>query len=44
MVKSLKKMRDAVLSGIVREKYNSLISMLSDGVKVELKNEDVGNY
>lgn len=44
LVKSLKKMRDAVLSGIVREKYNPLISMLSDGVKVELKNEDVGNY
>ena len=44
LINSLKKMRDAVPSGIVREKYNPLISMLSDVIKTDLKDEDVGNY
>jgi hypothetical protein len=44
LIDSLKKMRDAVPSGIVREKYNPLISMLGGIAKLELKDEDVGIY
>ncbi len=44
LIDSLKNLRDAVPSGIVREKYNPLISMLSEVAKLDLKDEDVGNY
>lgn len=44
LIDSLKKMRGGVPSGIVREKYNPLISMLSDVAKPGLKDEDVGTY
>ncbi len=44
LIDSLKKMRDAVPSGLVREKYNPLISMLSDITKQDIKDEDVGTY
>ena len=44
LIDCLKKMRNAVPSGIVMEKYNPLISMLSDVTKTYLKDEDVGNY
>jgi hypothetical protein len=44
LIDSLKKMRNAVPSGIVRGKYNPLISMLSDVAKSDLKDEDVGTY
>ena len=44
LIDSLKKMRDAVPIGIVREKYNPLISMLSNVAKADLKDEDVGTY
>ena len=44
LIEALKKMRDAIPRGIVREKYNPLISMLSDGVKVSLKDNDIGTY
>ena len=44
LVDYLKKMRDDAPIRIVREKYNPLISMLSDNAKEDLKLEDVGNY
>lgn len=44
LIDALKKMRDAIPDGIVREKYNPLISMLSDGMKVSLNDNDVGTY
>ena len=44
MIDNLKKMRDAVPSGLVRDKYNPLISMLYDVAKPNLKDEDVGTY
>ncbi len=44
LIDSLKKMREAVPSGIVRGKYNPLISMLSDIAEQDLKDEDVGTY
>lgn len=44
LIDNLKKMRDAVHSGLVREKYNPLISMLYDVAKPNLKDEDVGTY
>jgi hypothetical protein len=44
LIDCLKKMRDALPIGIVREKYSPLISMLGDLAKENLKAEDVGNY
>ena len=44
LVDCLKKMRDDAPIGIVREKYNPLISMLDDNTKEVLNAEDVGNY
>ena len=44
LIEHLKKMRDEAPIGIVREKYNPLISMLGDNAKEALKAEDVGNY
>jgi len=44
LIDSLKKMRDAIPKGIVKEKYNPLISMLSDGDKVSLKDTEIGTY
>ncbi len=44
LIDCLTKMRDDAPIGIVREKYNPLISMLGDKVKEDLKPEDVGNY
>ena len=44
LVDYLIKMRDDAPIGIVREKYNPLISMLSYNAKEDLKPEDVGNY
>ena len=44
LIEALKKMRDTPPNGIMREKYNPLISMLSDGVKVSLKDNDIGIY
>jgi len=44
LIEALKKMRDALPLGIVKEKYNPLISMLRDGVKVSLKDNDIGAY
>lgn len=46
LVESLKKMRDASPSGIIREKYTPLISMLIDGSDklLELKKDEVGHY
>ncbi|WP_410510233.1 hypothetical protein RSJ42_08980 [Methanosarcina hadiensis] len=43
-IEELKKSRDAVSSGIVREKYNPLISMLSEGTSTGLKYSDIGSY
>lgn len=44
LIDSLKKMREAVPSSIVKEKYTPLISMLIDAKKQNLKDEDVGLY
>lgn len=44
LIKHLKKMRDDAPIRIAREKYNPLISMLSDNAKEALKPEDIGNY
>jgi hypothetical protein len=44
MIDNLIKMRDAIPSGIIREKYNPLISMLSDDSDVPLKKDGVGRY
>lgn len=43
LIEKLKKSRDAT-SGIVREKYNPLISMLSEGIRIGLKDSDIGSY
>lgn len=44
LIEELKKSRDAISSGIVKEKYNPLISMLSEGTRMGLKDSDVGSY
>lgn len=44
LIERLKKIRDAIPSGIIREKYNPLINMLSDEARVALKDEEIGNY
>jgi hypothetical protein len=44
LIEELKKMRDKIPSGIVREKYNPLISMLSEGTRIGLKDSDIGSY
>lgn len=44
LIEELKKKRDAISSGIVREKYNPLISMLSEGTRTGLKDSDIGSY
>ena len=44
LIDSLKKIRDAAPSGIVREKYNPLISMLSNNTTGGLSDNDIGNY
>jgi len=44
LVHELSKMRNKIKSGIVREKYTPLISMLNDGVMTRLNTTDFGNY
>ena len=44
LIEKLKEIRDAIPSAIVREKYNPLISMLSHGEKIHLRDDDVGMY
>ena len=44
LINSLKKIRDAAPSGIVRKKYNPLISMLSNNTTGGLSDNDIGNY
>ena len=44
LIDSLKKMRDAAPSGIVKEKYTPLINIMSSIAKPDLKEEDLGNY
>lgn len=44
LIESLKKMRDSIPKGIIREKYNPLISMLIDDAKADLGAEDFGTY
>lgn len=43
LIDSLKQMRDTQ-EGIIREKYNPLINMLSETEKITLKDSDVGHY
>ena len=43
LIDSLKQMRDTK-KGIIREKYNPLINMLSETEKIPLKDSDVGHY
>jgi hypothetical protein len=44
LIENLQKMREAVPSGILREKYTPLISMLRDVAKQGVKDEEVGMY
>lgn len=44
LIEKLMEIRDAIPSAIVREKYNPLISMLSHGKKIDLRDDDVGMY
>lgn len=44
LVDSLKKMRDFVPHAMLKAKYTPLISMLSEGSKPVLRDEDVGEY
>jgi hypothetical protein len=44
LIENLKKMRDAAPTGVVREKYNPLIGMLSNRIKDDLTGHDLGNY
>jgi hypothetical protein len=44
LIDCLNKIRTELPVGIVREKYNPLLSMLGDADKNALRPEDVGNY
>lgn len=44
LIDSLKVMRDAAPNEIVKEKYTPLINILSDVARLDLKDEDFGNY
>ena len=44
LMKALRRMRDALPRGIIREKYTSLIAMMGDGERRGLNNDDIGMY
>lgn len=44
LIEKLKEIRDAIPSGIIREKYNPLISMLSGKENANLKEDAIGMY
>ena len=41
---ALRRMRDALPRGIIREKYTSLIAMMGEGERRGLSNDDIGMY
>ena len=44
LIDSLRKTRDSVKNALIREKYNPLMSLLANGVRTPLNEEDIGNY
>ena len=44
LMKELRKMRDALPRGLVREKYTPLIAMIGEGKRTGLSSDDIGAY
>ena len=44
LIRALRRMRDALPRGIIREKYTPLIAMMGEGERRGLRNDDIGAY